>query len=331
MHVFLSYRRGDVGGYAGRLSDALKQRLGAKGVFQDVRDIAPGEDFTKVIDRALDDCDAVLAVIGPNWVGASTPQGGPRLFETDDYVRLELVRALHRNIPVVPVLVGGASLPAASDVPDELGELAQRQAVVLHDATWHQDVEGLLRSLRGKPEAPSTGRRRWLVAGSVAVVLLASAAAVWWFGPGNDQAGSSAEPPPCAPPNGAGWRSIVLGNDPVGEETTPNGSLVFTVKDARWRAHDHGWEVSLKTTMENATSTEAYQYVWRYRSLIVGKHSFAPACFSPTPEAVDPRTAGDGLVGFETTCKPVGYIELVIEDDSARISVSDPTLEPGAC
>jgi hypothetical protein len=91
VQVFLSYRRSDVGGYAGRLADALLQRLGAKSVFQDVMAIAPGQDFTAELDRALDESDAVLAVIGPGWLTAVTPQGAPRLFEADDYVRLELV------------------------------------------------------------------------------------------------------------------------------------------------------------------------------------------------------------------------------------------------
>lgn len=120
MQIFLSYRRGDVGGYAGRLSDALRQRLGTKSVFQDVTAIAPGQDYTAVIDQALDGCDAVLVMIGPGWHAAATPQGTPRLFEADDYVRLELSRALHRNVPVIPVLVGGASLPAATELPDDL-------------------------------------------------------------------------------------------------------------------------------------------------------------------------------------------------------------------
>jgi hypothetical protein len=31
MQIFLSYRRGDVAGHAGRLADALRQRLGAAG------------------------------------------------------------------------------------------------------------------------------------------------------------------------------------------------------------------------------------------------------------------------------------------------------------
>jgi len=185
VQVFLSYRRNDVGGYAGRLTDALLQRLGAKGVFQDVIAIAPGQDFTVELDRALDDSDAVLAVIGPGWLTAATPQGAPRLLEADDYVRLELARALNRNVRVVPVLVGGAALPAATDLPDELRGLVHRQAVVLHDETWHQDVDGLVESLRGEPAVPPRHGRWWprrrgliaaaaglLVAGGVGAALL---------------------------------------------------------------------------------------------------------------------------------------------------------------
>jgi hypothetical protein len=73
MRVFLSYRRGDAGGYAGRLTDALFQRLGPKSVFQDVTAISPGQDYTVAIDRALDDSDAALVVIGPGWLTAVTP------------------------------------------------------------------------------------------------------------------------------------------------------------------------------------------------------------------------------------------------------------------
>jgi TIR domain len=189
VRIFLSYRRSDVGGHAGRLADALLQRLGARSVFQDVTAIAPGQDFTAELDRALDDSDAVLAVIGPGWLTAATPQGAARLFEADDYVRLELARALHRNVRVVPVLVGGAALPAATDLPDELRGLVHRQAVVLHDETWHQDVDGLVQSLRGEPAVPPGHGRWWsrrrgliaaaaglLVAGGVgaAVLLLPS-------------------------------------------------------------------------------------------------------------------------------------------------------------
>jgi len=335
VQVFLSYRRGDVPGHAGRLTDALRQRLGANSVFQDVVAIAPGQDFTAAIDRALDDSDAVLAVIGPGWLAAATPQGAPRLFQGDDYVRLELARALHRDVRVVPVLVGGASLPAATELPDDLQGLTQRQAVVLHDETWHQDVEGLVRSLLGEPAVPARRSRRWPVAAAVAVALVVLGASAWlWWGPGGGaggQDGSAAEPPPCAPPNGTGWRPIALSNDPTGEEEVTGGSLVFTVKGARWRAHDGKWQVTLATSMENATPEDQYHGDYRYSSLVVGQREFKATCFAPTPNQVSPETVGDALIGFEVTCKPGGYIQLILENDSARISVTDDTLEPAAC
>ena len=341
MQIFLSYRRGDVGGYAGRLTDALRQRLGAKSVFQDVTAIAPGQDYTAAIDRALDGCDAVLVVIGPGWLAATTPRGTPRLFEADDYVRLELSRALHRNIPVIPLLVGGARLPAATELPDDLQGLVHRQAVVLHDETWHQDLEGLLRSLRGQPAVPTRPGRRWLLPAGMAAALIAlvgvGAVAGWW-GPGSgdgsgagDQTGSEAGVLACAPPKGQGWRPITLNRDPTGTEKLSNGSLVFRVKDAHWRGREGKWQVILATSMENATSEPSYHGDWRYSSLVVGQREFRATCFAPTPNLVSSGTVGDALIGFEVTCKPDGYIQLILEQDVARISVTDETLEPGAC
>jgi hypothetical protein len=228
----------------------------------------PGQDYTAAIIRALDGCDAVLVVIGPGWHAATTPQGTPRLFEADDYVRLEVSRALHRDVPVIPVLVGGARLPAAAELPDDLQGLIHRQAVVLHDETWHQDLEGLLGSLRGQPAVPARARRRWLVPAGVAVgliVLIGLGAAAGWWGPGSggasgagDQTGSEAGVLACAPPKGQGWRPITLNHDPTGEEKLSNGSLVFKVKDAYRRGREGKWQVILATSMHNATSGPEY-------------------------------------------------------------------------
>ena len=126
--VFVSYRRADVGGYAGRLNDALTTRLGADKVFQDVSAIGAGQDFASEIDRALAEADAVLAVIGPGWLQASSPAGERRLLQPDDFVRTEIVRGLASGLPVVPVLVGGAAMPTAGELPAELSRLADRQA-----------------------------------------------------------------------------------------------------------------------------------------------------------------------------------------------------------
>jgi hypothetical protein len=205
--------------------------------------------------------------------------------------------------------------------------------VVLHDESWHQDVEGLVRSLRGEPAMPARRSRRWLVAAAVAVVLVVSGVAVWWWRPGNGgQAGSAAEPPACAPSAGAGWSPIALSNDPTGEDKVTGGSLFFRVKEARWRAREGGkWQVLLATSMENATSEAQYHGDYRYKSLVVAQREFKATCYSPTPNLVTSRTVGDALIGFEVSCKPVGYIELILEDDKDRISVTPDTLEPGQC
>ena len=170
MRIFLSYRRDDTSGHAGRLYDALSLRLGGGHVFQDVAAIDPGVDFGDAIVRALDDCDAVLAVIGPAWVTASTPAGLRRLEQSDDYVRLELSTALARDARVIPVLVGGAELPSSADLPDELAPLVDRQAVVLHDQSWQQDVDGLVSRLRGQPPARRP-HRTLAICGAVALAV----------------------------------------------------------------------------------------------------------------------------------------------------------------
>jgi hypothetical protein len=127
VRIFLSYRRDDTSGHAGRLYDALSRRLGRGSVFHDVDAIDPGADFGDAIVRTLQDCDAVLAVIGPAWMGARTPAGVRRLDETGDYVRLEFSTALAAEARVIPVLVAGANLPSSTDLPDELRALAGRR------------------------------------------------------------------------------------------------------------------------------------------------------------------------------------------------------------
>ena len=329
MRVFVSYRRGDVGGYAGRLTDALIQRLGAKGVFQDVTAIAPGQNFSVAIDHALEDCDAVLAVIGPGWLTASTPEGIPRLQEDTDYVRMEISKALERGVAVVPILVGGAPLPAESDLPQDLRELVKRQAVVLRDESWHQDVSGLIRSLRGEPAAPGR-RRRWPIAGAAVILLLAGALWLWW--PGRNANSGSGNIPSCAPPVGGDWNSIVLNDDPSGR--APNeegGSLIFTVEEAKWRAGDESWEVNLAVDMTNETPEDSYHGNYLYEALIVGDRPFGKqTCFRPEPDLVNAGTTGRAIVGFEVPCKPNGSIELMLDDDAARINFTDDP-QQGQC
>ena len=106
--IFLSYRREDSAGFAGRLADRLEAEFAAGSVFRDVDDIRPGEDFQSAIDSQLQAVDAVLVMIGPRWLEARAKYGR-RLDDAADLVRVEVATALASGKPVIPVLVSGAA------------------------------------------------------------------------------------------------------------------------------------------------------------------------------------------------------------------------------
>lgn len=179
--VFISYRRDDSAGFAGRLTDALEQRLGAGSVFRDVDDIAAGADFGAVIEDSLRRVQAVLVVIGPHWIGA-IDAGGPRLEQAGDYVRREVELALASGKPVIPVLVGGAPMPAAAALPSSMRALANRNALTLGDANWAADLarlEAALASWLPAAARPARSRRGLIVMAAVLVLALAGGAR-WW-------------------------------------------------------------------------------------------------------------------------------------------------------
>ena len=89
--------------------------------------------------------DVLIAVIGPNWATAADGSGRRRLDEPDDFVRLEVGGALRRDIRVIPVLVGGAKMPDAHELPDDLAGLAGRNGLELTDLQWTSGVEQLFR------------------------------------------------------------------------------------------------------------------------------------------------------------------------------------------
>jgi TIR domain len=144
--IFLSYRREDSGGYAGRLYDRLSQRFGDDNLFMDVDNIPPGLNFVEVIQNAFEGCEVLLAVIGRRWLTSTDPQGQRRLDNPEDFVRLEIMTALERKIHVIPVRVDGASMPRSTELPDILQPLAHCQALVVGDR-FHPDVDHLIKIL----------------------------------------------------------------------------------------------------------------------------------------------------------------------------------------
>ena len=173
--IFISYRRADSAGDAGRLADHLQRRFGAERVFLDVDTIEPGADFVRVLRDSLQQTVAMLVVIGPSWTSLRDPDGNRRIDNPNDFVRLEVEGALGSDIAVVPVLVQGASLPQPEELPASLRPLLGRQVAAIDHAEFHADAERLcnwLAKLIERDEFPVRALfRRWRPAAALVVTL----------------------------------------------------------------------------------------------------------------------------------------------------------------
>jgi hypothetical protein len=142
--IFLSYRRDDTSGEAGRLAEELSRRFGRSHVFLDIAAISPGVNFEDRIRDALDSCQVAVVLIGDRWLTETLPDGSRRIDDEGDYVRMEVAAALGRpDVTVVPVLVEGAVMPTMSDLPPDIAALTKRNALELDSKRWQYDI-GLL-------------------------------------------------------------------------------------------------------------------------------------------------------------------------------------------
>jgi hypothetical protein len=147
--VFISYRRDDSAGNAGRVTDRLERELGRDLLFMDVDAIPLGTNFSKVLHEEVAKCGVLLAMIGPNWLDARDEHGNLRLDDPNDFVRIEIAAALQRNIPVIPILFDGATIPKATQLPEDLKELALRNGMEIRHASFQDDMNRLIRGLEG--------------------------------------------------------------------------------------------------------------------------------------------------------------------------------------
>src|SRR5262249_27422045 len=154
--IFISYRRDDSGDSTGRLFDRLKNHFGINRLVRDVDSIPTGIDFREYLADEVNKCQVLIAVIGRQWQDIKDAKGKRRLDDTNDMVRIEIETALQRNIPVIPVIVGGATFPEAAKLPESMRGLVNRNGVFVRpDPDFHQDVDRLIASLNG---ALKTGR-----------------------------------------------------------------------------------------------------------------------------------------------------------------------------
>lgn len=210
--IFISYRREDSEDATRALYESLLPLFGKDRLFMDVEAIALGSDFRQAVEGSLTSCGVLLAVIGPGWLDAKNPSdtsGKRRLDNPDDYVRQEIATALKKggSLPVIPVLVRGAAMPLADQLPDDLKDLAFRNALALSHLDWDGNVEKLVDAVRphvGEPpsrahapaqtSAPATGVARsgaglskGLVIGIVAVSIVLAVAAYFALTPKSGQ------------------------------------------------------------------------------------------------------------------------------------------------
>jgi hypothetical protein len=173
--IFISYRRDESAGYAGRIAERFIEHFGEDRVFRDVDSVEAGLDFEEAIKSAVDSSGVLIAVIGKNWLTATDAAGRKRLENPDDYLRMEIATALQRNTRVIPLLVQGAAMPSAEQLPEDLASLTHRNAFELHDSSWNEELRRLITTLDKVLEPrPLKSRivRNWADSGPISRILV---------------------------------------------------------------------------------------------------------------------------------------------------------------
>ena len=209
--IFISYRRADTANQAGWLADRLAGHFGRPQVVRDVDSIQLGNDFADVIAAAVTSCDVLLALIGHQWLAAAA---GP-----DDFVRVEIEAALTRGVQVIPVLVDGARMPTAAQLPPSLALLAQRQALSLGAANPELDVSRLMQVLN-QSIAERQATRGGLAQNQPTVTGMAPS----WGSPPPSQPPPSQLPPGQLPPGQPAPAQSVTGYNGQNELARPSSA-----------------------------------------------------------------------------------------------------------
>lgn len=181
--IFISYRRGGAGeGYSHRLADDLDRRFGSGTVFRDIEDLGIG-NFESQLESSAQTCRVMLIVIGPRWLDLAKKMQNP-----EDWVRREIAAALDRGVPIVPILVGGATASEFQklELSEPLDQLTRQQAFTFEPHNWEANVDRLVKALTEslgledskKPEHPKPTQRsrslpyKWIAIGAAVVVVL---------------------------------------------------------------------------------------------------------------------------------------------------------------
>lgn len=177
--VFISYRRSLDVHLAGRIRDRVGQGVDVEEVFRDRESIEAGENWRDRLETAIGSARVCLVLIGRDWLDVTDAAGERRLLQEDDWVRLEIATALRHGVPVVPVLLEGAGLPRAQDLPEDLQGLLGFQAIHLSETRWDADCAELVRRVQDLTGRTAVRTRMRWIAIFIAVASLLDMIGVW--------------------------------------------------------------------------------------------------------------------------------------------------------
>ncbi len=178
--IFVNYRRDDSASQALNVAQYLESTFGKNSVFIDVDRLRAGENFPAVLEDTLSRCAVMLTIIGPQWLKLDNHQTNTRRIDNpEDWVRLEIERALARKVPVIPVLIGGAQLPKKSELPASLQALTEHQVATISTNGFRHEMAGLANDLR---TLLRIGNRRMSIAAAVLTCSAASMAGLFYSG-----------------------------------------------------------------------------------------------------------------------------------------------------
>jgi hypothetical protein len=301
--IFISYRREDSAGYAGRLREALERRLGSQQVFRDVDAIGPGQDFVDTIDARLRECRALLALIGREWLNAADASGSRRLDQENDYLRLEIAAALARpDVLVVPVLVEGAAMPGPEDLPDPIRSLSRHQAVSLRDDSWNADVDRLVAALGGTNLSRLPKGSKWglLAVAVLTVIFVARSLMNSDHRVLTDPVQRPRDQAPATPGRSGGAGAVAP--TPASAIAVPRvaevvgGKWVYTLLSGSVARHGDTTTLDLRLRFSNDGSSPANFWDETFR-LAVGENVLSAT--SGLNEIVAPHSARQGVIRFE--------------------------------
>lgn len=205
--MFLSYRQADSIDITGRVYDRLTAHFGKDSVFMDVDSIPLGVDFRTFLSDWVSKCDLLIAMIGDQWLNARDSEGNPRLGNPADFVTIEISAAMKRGIPVIPILVGQATMPKHYELPEIISDLAYRNAAEVRSGRdFHYYMDRVIKAIENQFPAKSAKQEISNQASESKPSELLS----------NDTAYIVVEKPAVAKPTNLGFEGDVINNMPIG-------------------------------------------------------------------------------------------------------------------